>query len=206
MVFSFLRSKKPVTSYLKPAFSAPVLLKCAWLKRPSGGCAGAGTHLYRDAGGGTGLDWPGAQPVPRPAPGAVEGVPWPRFSWIYTYAESGWNVPRKAGKRAAHSREAGAKGGRPKKAAAADAVLSMPCCSSPLPSPVHKGRSSPDEARRRSSRQIGFASTTPALFFSSANARTTGRPPRAFLLSSLTSLFMQQAEQDLTIFIAMPFA
>ena len=49
-------------------------------------------------------------------------------------------------------REAGAKGGgRPKKAAAADAVLSMPCCSSPLPSPVHKGRSSPDEARRRRS-------------------------------------------------------
>ena len=27
----------------------------------------------------------------------------------------------------------------------------MPCYSSPLPSPVHKGRSSPDEARRRRS-------------------------------------------------------
>ena len=27
----------------------------------------------------------------------------------------------------------------------------MPCCSSPLPSPVQKGRSSPDEARRRRS-------------------------------------------------------
>ena len=27
---------------------------------------------------GAGLEWPGTQPVPRPAPGAMPGVPWPR--------------------------------------------------------------------------------------------------------------------------------
>ena len=146
--------------------------------------------------------------MPRPAPGAVEGVPWPRFSWIYTYAESGWNVPRKAGKRAAHSREAGAKGGRPKKAAAADAVLQQPAAE-----PRAKGPVLADEARRRSSRQIGFASTTP---FSSANARTAGRLFRApsFLPAFLSFVFTyfplyaasRAGKQDLTIFNAMPFA
>ena len=31
-----------------------------------------------------------------------KAVPWPRFSfYFYTYAESGWNVLQKAGKRAA---------------------------------------------------------------------------------------------------------
>ena len=160
---------------------------------------------------GEGLDWPGAQPVPRPTPGAMEGVPWPRFSWIYTYAESGWNVPRKAGKRAAHSREAGAKGGRPKKAAAADAVLQQPAA---------------DKARRRASRQIGFASTTPALF-SSANARSYARallvgecphdsPPAPgilfpalfplFCLHLLPSLCSKQSRERKQLFVAALFA
>ena len=50
MVFAFLRSKKPGTSYLKPAFSRQLVAVGAYRKRPAGGCAGAGTHLYRDAG------------------------------------------------------------------------------------------------------------------------------------------------------------
>ena len=75
----------------------------------------------------------------------------------------------------------------------------MPCCSSPLPSPVQKGRSSPTKRdaaprvrsalhRRRPSRR-----RMPA-----RQAAFSGRPlscPLSFLLSSLTSLFMQQAEQ-----------
>ena len=56
-----------------------------------------------------------------------------------TVAASGRNVPRKAGKRGAHSREAGAKGGRPKKAAAADAVLQQPAAEPR----ADEGRSSP---------------------------------------------------------------
>ena len=70
-----------------------------------------------------------------------------------------------------------------------------------------------DEARRRSSRQIGFASTTP---FSSANARTAGRLFRApsFLPAFLSFVFTyfplyaasRAGKQDLTIFNAMPFA
>ena len=47
-------------------------------------------------GPGEDLDWRGLQPVPRSTPGAMPGVPWPRFtsSWIYTYAESRWHGPR----------------------------------------------------------------------------------------------------------------
>ena len=97
---------------------------------------------FPGCGPGAGLEWPGTQPVPRPAPGAMPGVPWPRvlagFTRTCMLNLLGWQV-RKAGKRAAPSREAGApsrEAGRPKKAAAANAVLSMPCCSSPLPSPV----------------------------------------------------------------------
>ena len=64
MVFSFLRSKKPVTSYLKPAFSAPVVQKYAYHKR---GCRRGGRHRWRprrDAGGG--------------GPGATQRAAWGR--------------------------------------------------------------------------------------------------------------------------------
>ena len=50
MVFAFLRTKKPGTSYLKPAFSRQLVAVGAYRKRPAGGCAGAGTHLCRAAG------------------------------------------------------------------------------------------------------------------------------------------------------------
>ena len=82
----------------------------------------------------------------------------------------------------------------------------MPCCSSPLPSPVHKGRSSPTKRDAAPRVRSALHRRRPrALFFSSANARTTGRLLRA---SSYFPLYAasRAAKQDLTIFNAMPFA
>ena len=62
----------------------------------------------------------------RSAPGATRGVPWPRFtsSWIYTYAinQAGTSRAQEAGSRRSADQR---RQRRP-----------MPCCSSPLPSPV----------------------------------------------------------------------
>ena len=87
-------------------------------------------------GPGEDLDWHGLQPVPRSTPGAMPGVPRPRFSCGFTRMlnlrlecrgiKQG-NEPLQAGSRIDQRRQ-----WRP-----------MPCCSSPLPSPVQKGRSSP---------------------------------------------------------------
>ena len=49
-------------------------------------------------------------------------------------------MPKKGGKRAAHSRDAGAKGGRPKKAAAADVVLQQPAAELPVKGAAVLGR------------------------------------------------------------------
>ena len=49
-------------------------------------------------------------------------------------------MPKKGGKRAAHSRAAGAKGGRPKKAAAADVVLQQPAADLPVKGAAVLGR------------------------------------------------------------------
>ena len=86
---------------IKRRFSAALALWCAYRKRPAGGCAGAGTHLYRAAGRERASIGLAPSPCPAPLAGAAPRVPWPRFSWIYTNAESGCNVPRKAGKWAA---------------------------------------------------------------------------------------------------------
>ena len=57
-------------------------------------------------GPGEDLDWPGAQPVPRFPTGAAPRVPWPRFGWIYTNAESGWKSAesRGTGRSGSHAR------------------------------------------------------------------------------------------------------
>ena len=86
---------------IKRRFSRQLVAVGAYRKRPAGGCAGAGTHLYRAAGRERASIGLAPSPCPAPLAGAAPRVPWPRFSWIYTYAESGCNVPRKAGKWAA---------------------------------------------------------------------------------------------------------
>ena len=67
---------------------------CAQRKRPSGGCAGAGTHLHRatDRAG----SW--ARLAPSPSPSPLLGRPWVRF-----FAESAGKslLPWEGGKRAA---------------------------------------------------------------------------------------------------------
>ena len=101
----FLRTHIRRPRNIKRRFSAALALWCAYRKRPAGGCAGAGTHLYRAAGRERASIGLAPSPCPAPLAGAAPRVPWPRFSWIYTYlhfyAESGCNVPRKAGKWAA---------------------------------------------------------------------------------------------------------
>ena len=42
---------------------------------------------------------PGAQPVPRPAPGARPGAPCPRFSWTYVYTHIHSKMPSAARKK-----------------------------------------------------------------------------------------------------------
>ena len=86
---------------IKRRFSRQLVAVGAYRKRPAGGCAGAGTHLCRAAGRERTSIGLAPSPCRRSTRGAAPRVPWPRFSWIYTYAEPGWNVPRKAGKRAA---------------------------------------------------------------------------------------------------------
>ena len=86
---------------IKRRFSRQLVAVGAYRKRPAGGCAGAGTHLYRAAGRERASIGLAPSPCPAPLAGAAPRVPWPRFSWIYTNAESGCNVPRKAGKWAA---------------------------------------------------------------------------------------------------------
>ena len=96
--------------------------KLAWLKRPSGGCAGAGTHLCRAAG--RERSWIGLAPSrasPRPrgaARGAMAG-----FTRMLNHAGMG-------------------RGKQGNELLLAERPV--PCYSSSLPSPVHKGRSSPD--------------------------------------------------------------
>ena len=77
-------------------------------------------------------------------------------------------MPSKTGgKRRAHCKSAGAKGGRPKKAAAADVVLQQPAAELPVKGAVLVRSPAEEQAERGAAR-------TPALF-SSANARTTAR-------------------------------
>ena len=104
MVFAFLRTKKPGTSYLKPAFSRQLVAVGAYRKRPAGGCAGAGTHLCRAAGRERPSIGLAPSPCRRSTRGAAPRVPWPRFSWIHVFTlvlNQGLECAAKTGKRAA---------------------------------------------------------------------------------------------------------
>ena len=91
------------------------------------------------------MDWHGAQSVPHPTPGAMPGAPWPCFSWIYSTK----STCHKGGKRRAHCRSAGAKGGRPRKAAAADVLLQQPAAELPVKKAVLvRSPKKPDAAPR----------------------------------------------------------
>ena len=94
-------------------------------------------------GPGEGLDWPGAHSVPRPTPGAMPGVPWPHFSWIYSTKSTCQR------RKCAFCRSAGAKGGRPRKAAAADVLLQQPAAEQPVKKAVLvRSPKKPDAAPR----------------------------------------------------------
>ena len=86
---------------IKRRFSRQLVAVGAYRKRPAGGCAGAGTHLYRAAGRERASIGLAPSPCPAPLAGAAPRVPCLAPFWIYTNAESGCNVPRKAGKWAA---------------------------------------------------------------------------------------------------------
>ena len=105
----FLRTHIRRPRNIKRRFSAALALWCAYRKRPAGGCAGAGTHLYRAAGRERASIGLAPSPCRRSTRGAAPRVPWPvlaGFTRIYTYmyAESGWN--------AAESKETGRSGSR----------------------------------------------------------------------------------------------
>ena len=104
----FLRTHIRRPRNIKRRFLAALALWCAYRKRPAGVCAGAGTPLCRAAGRERTSIGLAPSPCRRSTRGAAPRVPWPRFSWIYTYlhfyAESGWN--------AAESRETGRSGSR----------------------------------------------------------------------------------------------
>ena len=132
-------------------------------------------------GPGEDLDWHGRQPVPRSTPGAMPGVPRPRFSCGFTRMLN-LRLECRGIKQ----------GNEPLKADQRRQWRPMPCCSSPLPSPVHKGRSSPTKRDAAPRVRSALHRRRPrALFFSSANARTTARLLRgsSFLPSFLCFVF-----------------
>ena len=90
---------------IKRRFSAALALWCAYRKRPAGGCAGAGTHLYRAAGRERASIGLAPSPCPAPLAGRRHGRPGPvlaGFTRMHLHLclnQAG--MPRKAGKRAA---------------------------------------------------------------------------------------------------------
>ena len=141
---------------------------CAQRKRPSGGCAGAGTRLPRASG----KSPPSAQPGPRPAPGATPGVPLAPF--LGTKAKC------------AERRKSSRSGSRLDEIGQARRRLCWRAlrCSKQLKRPPQTARRPAEEQAERG------AARTPALF-SSANARTTARLLRgsSFLPSFLCFVF-----------------
>ena len=207
----FLRTHIRRPRNIKRRFSAALALWCAYRKRPAGGCAGAGTHLYRAAGRERASIGLAPSPCPAPLAGAAPRVPWPRFSWIYTYlhfyAESGWN--------AAESRETGRSGSRARRDRPSKKPTPLPQRRRPHANQI-KGRSRlvvRPAARTRVTARTPHRGRAAARRRSRCRARgCTGRHA-ALLLSSmpsfLCSLCTKQAEQGsktLCVFNAMPFA
>ena len=205
MVFAFLRSKKPGTSYLKPAFSRQLVAVGAYRKRPAGGCAGAGTHLYRAAGRERTSIGLAPSPCPAPLAGRRHGCPGPvlaGFTRIYTYAESGWN--------AAESRETGRSGSRARRDRPSKKPTPLPQRRRPHANQI-KGRSRlvvRPAARTRVTARTPHRGRAAARRRSRCRARECTGRHAALLLSSMPSflcwLFMHQAsragKQDLVCF------
>ena len=110
------------------------------------------------------------------------------------------HAEKKGGKRRAHCRSAGAKGGRPKKAAAADVVLQQPAADLPVKGAAVLGRppKKQDAAPRVRSALHRRRPRSARRRMPARQPACSGGPfscPLSFVLSSLTSLFMQQAEQ-----------
>ena len=159
-------------------FSATSLPWCAQRKRPSGGCAGAGTHLPRASWKSPPSAQPGVNAGPRPAPGATPGVPLAPF---YAF------MLNQAGKpNAAERRKSSRSGSRLDEIGQARRRLYWRAlrCSKQLKRPPQTARRPAEEQAERG------AARTPALF-SSANARTTARLLRgsSFLPSFLCFVF-----------------
>ena len=159
--------------------------KLAWLKRPSGGGAGARTHFYRAAGRGRSwIDLAPGRPSPR-SRSAARGAVVPFYYLVAGFTRMLNHAGMGRGKQGNELLLAE----RP-----------VPCYSSSLPSPVHKGRSSPD---RRSATPL-LASDR--LCIDDARALLLvgecphDRPPApGVLFPARFPLFMQQAEQCLLL-------
>ena len=100
----FLRTHIRRPRNIKRRFSRQLVAVGAYRKRPAGGCAGAGTHLCRDAGRERASIGLAPSPFRRCTRGAAPRVPWPRFSWIHVFTlvlNQGLECAAKTGKRAA---------------------------------------------------------------------------------------------------------
>ena len=178
---------------------------CAQRKRPAGGCAGAGTHLYRVAD--RERTW-GAQSVPRSTPGAARRCPGPvlaGFTRIYTCAESGAGMCRE-------NRETGRSGSHARRDRPSKKPTPLPQRRRPHANQI-KGRSRlvvRPAARTRVTALTPHRGRAAARRRSRCRARECTGRHAALLLSSMPSfLCTKQAEQGsktLCVFNAMPFA
>ena len=167
----FLRTHIRRPRNIKRRFSAALALWCAYRKRPAGGCAGAGTHLYRVACGERGWIGLAPSPCPAPLPGRWKGCRGPVLAGFTRMLNQAGMCRGKQGNELLIAE-------RPVQKAADQRRQRrpMPCCSSPLPTKrdaAPRVRSALHRRRPRSSRRR-MPARTPALF-SSANARTTAR-------------------------------
>ena len=204
MVFAFLRSKKPGTSYLKPAFSRQLVAVGAYRKRPAGGCAGAGTHFYRAAGRDRSSIGLAPSPCPASLPGRRHGCPGPVLAGFTRMLNQAGMCCRKQGNGPLRKR---ARRDRPSKK-----PTPLPQRRRPHANQI-KGRSRlvvRPAARTRVTARTPHRGRAAARRRSRCRARECIGRHAALLLSSMPSfLCTKQAEQGsktLCVFNAMPFA
>ena len=153
---------------------------------------------------GEGLDWPGAQPVPRPTPGATRRYPGPVL--VFT------RMLNQAGMCRAESREMGRSGSRARGDRPSKKPTPLPQRRRPHANQI-KGRSRlvvRPAARTRVTARTPHRGRAAARRRSRCRARECTGRHAALLLSSMPSfLCTKQAEQGsktLCVFNAMPFA
>ena len=201
--------RDPLVTFTKPDIlriqtpppCIPLCTHCTWKRRFRIG----GVPVHR-AVAGEELDWPGTQSMPRPTPGAMPGVPSPRFGWIYTYADHtglsafGTSMLRPSGKQGNELLLAE----RPVLLAERPADQRrqrrpMPCCSSA----AARCRAPCTRAGPRPTKRDAAPRVRSALH---------RRRPRSSSRRRITSLHFplyaasRAGKQDLTIFNAIPFA